>query len=720
MSKRFRVALSFPGEKRPFIRQVADALAAALGTGTVLYDEYLTAELARPNLDVYLGQLYHDHSELLVPFFCAEYERKEWCGLEWRQMRDILKRKQDDHIMPFRFDDAPITGVLSIDGYVSIGDRSPQEVAELILQRLGASSASQPIVPEPTPRAAATSLLAAQPTPTRSARVYISYSYDSPEHVARVRDFATRLKADQIDCRLDIDVGLDPPEGWPAFSQTQIQDADIVISVCTETYLRRFDGREEPGRGKGVTFEGRLIRQAIFDSHGGGGKFIPVVFDLADQRHIPVTLRDRTWYVVSHDAESRWELNYQALLQRLRKASPVGGSPQPSNVPHEPNVASTLAAGAPTKDSRPANTTVSSRPMIDRPRTAMQQPAQSIIWLHLSDLHFCPEKTGWDAHRVLQPLLKDLKRMESDYGLSPQLLYFTGDAAFGNIGNVPGSTFKEQFDGAQQLLEAARTAFATPVPKENVFIVPGNHDVDRAEITADQTHWLETQGNATSVTALIQKSGKQWQQFMDRLAAYRAFLTLYGYDHLLSDADRLIYAQSRTIHGMKLGIAGFNSAWSCNENDRKGGLWFGGDWQSGKLAGQIADSDFRIALIHHPFGWFVEPEDTKLAIRFKREFAFHLHGHEHLGWVDATAEGHVRVAAAACYQSSHMENGYNFVRLNLETGEGEVWLREYEEDGGGWVPRIIHGKTNNDGLWRLPNLPWLRDLIRQGPPVNPP
>src|SRR4051812_914714 len=109
MNKRFRVALSFPGEKRSFIQEVADTLAARLGKERVLYDEYLTAELARPNLDVYLGDLYRDHSELLVPFYCADYERKEWCRIEWRQMREILKKNGDRQIMPFRFDDMPIT-----------------------------------------------------------------------------------------------------------------------------------------------------------------------------------------------------------------------------------------------------------------------------------------------------------------------------------------------------------------------------------------------------------------------------------------------------------------------------------------------------------------------------------------------------------------------------------------------------------------------------------
>ncbi|HRI11717.1 MAG TPA: tetratricopeptide repeat protein, partial [Verrucomicrobiota bacterium] len=89
-------------------------------------------------MDVYLSQLYHDHSDLLVPFYCADYERKDWCRLEWRQMRDIIKRRQDESIMPFRFDDAPIAGVLSIDGYVKIDQRTANDVVALILERLAA------------------------------------------------------------------------------------------------------------------------------------------------------------------------------------------------------------------------------------------------------------------------------------------------------------------------------------------------------------------------------------------------------------------------------------------------------------------------------------------------------------------------------------------------------------------------------------------------------
>ena len=135
-SKRFRVALSFPGEYRPFVVQVAEILAEHLEKRRVFYDKFHEAELARPDLDTYLQEIYHHDSDLIAVFLCAEYENKDWCGLEWRAIRDLIKTRNGGSIMFFRLDDTPISGLFSIDGYVEIALRSPSEVASLVLQRL--------------------------------------------------------------------------------------------------------------------------------------------------------------------------------------------------------------------------------------------------------------------------------------------------------------------------------------------------------------------------------------------------------------------------------------------------------------------------------------------------------------------------------------------------------------------------------------------------------
>jgi FHA domain/TIR domain len=143
-TRRFVVALSFPGERRAFVAAVAECLAAKLGRERIFYDQFFEAELARPNLDVYLQNIYRNESDLVVPFFCEEYERKEWCGLELRALRDLLKARRDADIMPIRFDDVELPGQLAIDGYVDVGSRGANAIAELILARVAAQRPRKP------------------------------------------------------------------------------------------------------------------------------------------------------------------------------------------------------------------------------------------------------------------------------------------------------------------------------------------------------------------------------------------------------------------------------------------------------------------------------------------------------------------------------------------------------------------------------------------------
>jgi len=140
--RRFKIALSFPGEKRDFIQKIALALCRSYGESRVFYDEHFKAELGgRIDGDTYLQSIYLDHSELIVVFLCEEYEKKEWCGLEWRVIRDLIKRRETSKIMLFKFDNAKISGLLSIDTPIEIGEYSPEEIAKLIGQRYELSRA---------------------------------------------------------------------------------------------------------------------------------------------------------------------------------------------------------------------------------------------------------------------------------------------------------------------------------------------------------------------------------------------------------------------------------------------------------------------------------------------------------------------------------------------------------------------------------------------------
>ena len=137
-TKRFRIAFSFAGEKRDFVSKVADLLALEFGKKAILYDKYHEAEFARRDLGIYLPELYHKQSDLVVVVVCADYEDKEWCGLEWLAIHDLLKKRKDDEVMLSRFDHATVTGIYSTAGFIELDDKTPEATATLILERLTA------------------------------------------------------------------------------------------------------------------------------------------------------------------------------------------------------------------------------------------------------------------------------------------------------------------------------------------------------------------------------------------------------------------------------------------------------------------------------------------------------------------------------------------------------------------------------------------------------
>ena len=133
--KRFKVALSFSGKHRAFIKRVAQRLSQDLTSDCVLYDEYHRAEFAVPDLDLHLQELYQREAELIAIFLSAGYKGSDWCGLEWRALRSLIMQRRGRQIMLLRFDDTEIPGIHPTDGYIWIGEQTSETIAETILNR---------------------------------------------------------------------------------------------------------------------------------------------------------------------------------------------------------------------------------------------------------------------------------------------------------------------------------------------------------------------------------------------------------------------------------------------------------------------------------------------------------------------------------------------------------------------------------------------------------
>src|SRR4051794_14867048 len=100
----------------------------------------------------------------------------------------------------------------------------------------------------------------------------------------------------------------------------------------------------------------------------------------------------------------------------------------------------------------------------------MTTPAEStnLRWLHVSDFHF---KSGdpYDRDVVLRALVRSVAEFRAN-GRQPDLIFATGDVAHGGQ--------ESEYQAATQFFDAL--CAAAGIHKQYLYVVPGNHDVDRA------------------------------------------------------------------------------------------------------------------------------------------------------------------------------------------------------------------------------------------------
>lgn len=150
--------------------------------------------------------------------------------------------------------------------------------------------------------------------------VFISYSHDSEQHRQQVLDLADRLNRDSINCELDQYVNGSPEQGWPMWMEQQLEEAEFVLLVCTETYFNRVQRKEPRGIGKGVKWESLLTYQELYDNDSGNRKFIPVVFSADQVAFIPRPLKPFSHYDLSQ-ADS-YELLCRYLTDQPQAVKP--------------------------------------------------------------------------------------------------------------------------------------------------------------------------------------------------------------------------------------------------------------------------------------------------------------------------------------------------------------------------------------------------------------
>ncbi len=130
----YDVALSFAGENRAYVEEVAHNLR---GRGIkVFYDLFEETNLWGKNLYEYLSEIYQNRARYTVMFISGFYNQKVWTNHERMSMQARAFQESSEYILPARFDDTEIPGMLRTVGYIDLTNRTPLEFAGLIEKKL--------------------------------------------------------------------------------------------------------------------------------------------------------------------------------------------------------------------------------------------------------------------------------------------------------------------------------------------------------------------------------------------------------------------------------------------------------------------------------------------------------------------------------------------------------------------------------------------------------
>lgn len=134
--REYDVALSFAGEDREYVEQVATTLTDL--EVTVFYDRFETVDLWGKDLADHLGKVYSERSQFVVIFASQHYAAKAWPNHERQFALSRHLSGDTGRILPVRIDDTEIPGIPSTIGYLDARVVTADKLAELIRQKLDA------------------------------------------------------------------------------------------------------------------------------------------------------------------------------------------------------------------------------------------------------------------------------------------------------------------------------------------------------------------------------------------------------------------------------------------------------------------------------------------------------------------------------------------------------------------------------------------------------
>jgi hypothetical protein len=270
-----------------------------------------------------------------------------------------------------------------------------------------------------------------------------------------------------------------------------------------------------------------------------------------------------------------------------------------------------------------------------------------LTWLHLSDFH--AGKDVVDQTRIYKKIAEEARQHCESAGL-PNFVFITGDIA--NKGqNDEYKLYEKTF--LDPLVEKLGEDLIG-----KIFIVPGNHDVDRTKAKV-----IQRKGVLAQYTEFLDPTEQGFElrnPLLSRFSNYENYpWGLLEKDMWVSSMDG-VYTKEVDVNGRVIGILGINTAWLCDETEDYMQMTPGVLMVESGLE-KLKNCEKILVLGHHPISWLMPSVGERLAALFSQAGVIYLHGHLH-----KTKQG-VQLLGKHTYASIQAGCAY-------DTRDSDTWL----------------------------------------------
>lgn len=312
-----------------------------------------------------------------------------------------------------------------------------------------------------------------------------------------------------------------------------------------------------------------------------------------------------------------------------------------------------------------------------------------MLLLHFSDIHFKKTEVGQpdDPNLALRSdIIQDVRRMRREIGQPADGVLLTGDVAFAGRA--------DEYAFAYKWLEE-RLCPEAGCKIDDVFVIPGNHDVNRNaendpaqnmarealrakpanEVNGYLRQWMRSRIASDVIFGPIQEYNRFAAKFLCLLKPY---IDNDGSEDL---AARPFARRDLQLNdGSTLRLWGFNTVLVSDITDGKDRMLID------PAAAQIEEEDgvCHMVMAHHPFGWLKNGREFQE--RCEKVAQIQLFGHEHTLRVEE-GKHFLRIRAGAMHPDRDERDwkpGYNWIDVSVKGADEKrelvvkVWVRQFE------------------------------------------